>query len=699
MRNIADSSLLRVFGLSVLLSLVVATSQAAAPLQAPDLVTTPGQSVVVTSTTSYVQLPADRSTGLQALPADITGAVATAETTETVAFDPARMIDVSEIRPGMKGYGLTVFSGLRPEKFEVEVVGVRHRTFADGDMVLCRLIHPILKDIGVVAGMSGSPVYVNERLVGAVAYGWTFSREALAGVTPIRDMLRVYNTTYPGLRQVKDAGTAATQQAFNAYAEMRRTRTFQPYMKAARTAAVQVSADDVSPGMRSSLPASFEMQPLSTPIFVSSANPRTLAILREVFSCYGSEPVAASGGGSPGGAQADNAPGGPMGDLSAFATEMSGGYGVAIPFVQGDVTMAGVGTVSFRQGNKLVAFGHPMFEQGVSDYPMAAARIIDIVKSIQRPMKLGEPIGDVGMILQDRLPAVAGVFGMKPSLFAVRATIEDANYQAHREYNYKVWDDRDFGPMMTMSVLLDSLSGAARSGGETAALVDYTLVFDEGTSFSKQDYIVDQEGGYGATMTVGAELGMMMNNVYKRVRPKSVEFKMQLSDRFPKARIRAAQLDKAWYKPGDKVTLTWDVEPFRKSVQQMSYSFTLPSNTPEGDYSVTVSDAGSRESQETMLNPGGSKIQSFETLLKSIRRNFPSNMFYVTVQDRDTGVAVHGSELPKLPGSVISTIQGTVDEQYFAPVRGNFVVDADIVSNYEISGSDSVPLRVMWKNN
>lgn len=666
-----------------------------------DFTTTHGLSAVATDGKSYVSAPSNRDTGLAL---DIAATSAT-PTTATLAFDESRMMRAADLRPGMKGYGLTVFSGLKPEKFEAEVVGVRHRVFPDDDMILCQLKHPVLNDIGVVAGMSGSPVFVNDKLIGAVAYGWQFQKDALAGITPIESMLKVYNATQPGMTEDNpELADTSSFNAYNCYMEMRHSLTFRP-IHDGRTGAksIPLHADDLPNSLRDRLrlPDSFSMEPLATPLFISSATPMTLKLLSDLFAQLGVQPVvmgmaAGSGGGAS--ADAQNSPGGPVTDLNALADELSGGYGLAIPLVEGDMSMAGVGTVSFRQGNKLVAFGHPMFEFGRVAYPMAPARINTVVRNAIRPFKLGESVGQVGVVRQDRMPAIGGVLGEKARMFDVQVMVDDPGYRGARRFNYRIWEDREMGPSLSMSVIMESIASAARSGGDTAALYEYSLLFDDGTSITKQDYIASQLGAMETAIGAGADLGSLMNNPYKRLHAQQVEFKIRINQRFPQALITSAMLDKPRYRPGDAGTITWEIQPFRKPLTRASYTFRLPDNIQEGDYDVCVSDGQARADIDMMRNPGGEKVFDFPSLLAQIRRNYPRNKTYITMRDSDTGLSVRGEQLPKLPASIIDTIQGTAEKTYVAPMTGNFIADADIITEYEISGSQRLILRISKKN-
>lgn len=669
-----------------------------------DAKTTTGLENAATSTEAFVKSTMNRDTGLTGTAVGKDVPIPSTEL-DTLEFDPNTMMRSEDVRPGMKGYGLSTFSGIKPERFNATVVGVRHRVFADMDIILCQLDHPVLKDIGVIAGMSGSPVYMDDKLIGAVAYGWTLSKEALAGVTPIASMLKVLKATPTTPLTDKDDGDeGTTYRAYEGYMQMRKelaniSDDVLPHVSLRGPVSLKLHANEFPDAVRQqfSLPDEFEMRPLVAPVFVSGASPRTVELLRTMFKgmdVQAADTMSPMTTWAPS-APAENSPGGAVPDLKALAQEFGDGYGLAVPFVEGDMNMSGVGTVTYRKGNRLVAFGHPMFEYGEVRFPMAPARINAISRNLERPFKIGEPLGQIGMVRQDRQPAIGCLFGQTADMFTIHAAVEDVRFRGRRDFNYRAWNDREMAPMLAMSTLNESMVAASRSGDQAVALYQYTLAFDDGTSYTKEDYESDSYGGAMAAMAPGADVGAMMNNPYKRVKMKSLDFDVRVSQKLLQAQLLAGMLDKAVYRPGDEVTVTWDVQPYRKPVERMRYSFSLPETISDGDYDLHLTDGRQREFLESRRNPGGDKVFDYASLVRLLSRNFPGNKVYVTLQDQDTGAAVRGSEFPKLPNSIINTIEDTVDRKYYASVRGNFLVDADLTTEYEISGRLPLTVKVV----
>ncbi|GIX45387.1 MAG: hypothetical protein KatS3mg130_1795 [Candidatus Sumerlaea sp.] len=621
------------------------------------------------------------------------------ETSLPSLFDPAKMMRVSDLRPGMKGYGLTVFSGIRPERFEVEIVGVHHRRFPGDDMILCQLAHPMLRDIGVVAGMSGSPVFVDDKLIGAVAYGWTFAKEPLAGVTPIETMLRVMEVTHPNLRDPEE-DAPGSMESFRVYREMRETVSVKPLPKAVAPDGMRrvVRRDELIGEPQKELPETFTLEPLSLPIFTNCRSPLSLRIAETLLGSSALFPmVAGATSGNDPAMQAENAPGGPVTDLAKLSEELSGGYGLAVPLLEGDLCLAGIGTVTYRQGNRLIAFGHPMFEFGIVSYPMAPARVQTVVRNIARPFKLGEALGQVGAIRQDRTPAVGGVFGEFARMFPIEITVTDPEYRGTRHFSCRVWENRDYGPRLAMMAITESMAATGRSGGQAAVLYEYTFAFDDGTSITKENYLADEYGGGTAGVIVGSELGMLMTNPFKKVRPQKVDFRATVVGRFPEAELRTAHTDKSVYRPGETVQVTLELLPYRKSKIVQKAQLTLPQHLPDGDYQLVITDAAGREVLELERNPALGQISDYDALVRYLRRNFPRNRVYVVCLDRDTGSSVRGQELARLPSSIITTLEQSTESQNYAPIAGNVVVDVDAVTDFEIQGRLTLPITISRK--
>ena len=618
----------------------------------------------------------------------VTVAAASADISPT--FDSAKMWRTADLRPGMRGYGLSVFSGLRPEKFDATVVGVVHGFMPGQDIILCQLRHPVLEGIGVVAGMSGSPVYVDGKLIGAVAYGWGNSIEPLAGVTPIEDMLKVYDktptdkNTFPEFSEEKGSRLSAFEgylAAFNSQTgEICRSSEPQP---------VKVSTNAIPEDVRRNyrLPETVEARPLSTPVYVSglSESGRGIQILRQAFPNHDFVPVA--GTSTQDGANAENAPGGVVGDLGKFSEEVSGGYSLAVPFVEGDASMAGVGTVSWRNGNRLVAFGHPMFGEGPIRAPMAAARVMSVVKSSVRPFKLGHSIGQIGIILQDRRPAIGGLFGEKAPFFNASLTVDEPNYGGKKTFHYRMWANRDYSPMIFLATYSDAIDTVARTAGDMVLRFRYKTVFSDGTVFEWKDgFASNSSASFDPIISVARQIGLMMNNPWNRVVPTDVSMSVSIENKLQQATLKSVNFDKYRYNPGDTVRAFMEIEPYRNPRQIVETSFTLPQKLQAGTYNISFQDMMMRNQLEKSRNPFLSSPRDYSQLVKMLEQNRSANKIYITMDDKDAGLVMNGDTLPSLPPTALSALQGAAADGTVSPLRGNLIVNSSVATACEIDG-------------
>jgi hypothetical protein len=640
--------------------------------------------------------------------------VATSPTITTshpnLEFNPDTMMRVEELRPGMKGFGLTVFSGIRPERFDAEVIGVRHKSMMAGqDIILVRLSTPRLDGIGVVAGMSGSPVYINGKLIGAVGYGWPGDKVPLAGVTPVEDMLRVLNATQEAQMTPDGPGSSPlgssseSQRLFETWLQVLNTRSPEPLQRNSRLFAQgedRLAASEFAslvPDM--SLPQA-DMRPLAAPLHLSSASPSVQRLMPLLFPDRDFVSAGAMGATSSSGGEIVRStlasPGGPI-DLETLAKEIDAGWGLSVPLVDGDFNLSGVGTVSFRHGQRLVAFAHPMWGRGTSAMPAAGARISTIVHSINRPFKLGDSLGQFGMITQDRLPAIGVMVGREAPMFPVNITVDDPQYEGARTFAMRVWKDRDMGANYLLVAIAESIDTVARSSGDAAVDLRYTLEFSDGTRVEKSRFFADPQGGILAALLIGAEVGAMTNNPFKPLQPQSVKVAMRTGYHRAQARLERIRTERSNYKPGDTVLIHFDLVPYRAARQPKTVQLTIPDELPEGTYQILLGDATARQNLQMSLEPAMTRINSFASLVRLVRMNFAENRVYATLTDTDAGASVGSSNLSRLPASVLATLAATTPSEDFAPIRGNLITEHDEPTNFELFGSQILPITVSRK--
>jgi hypothetical protein len=328
------------------------------------------------------------------------------------------ILPLSAIQPKMKGYGLTVFEGTRPERFDVEVIDVLRRFMPKQDLILIKTHHPRLDVAKVVAGMSGSPIYIDGKMIGAYAYGWTFAREAIAGVTPIENMIADIDRPIPseiygwslGLRGATSSRRESRPSAsLDGESQRRSSGSAERYNLVAHAESVAsnraVPRDGQTP------------RPVSTPLLLGGMSPLGTQIAEKLLGPLGFEPMQAGGDG---GSLRSN----PGKSAGASSARYEDGSAIGVQLVRGDSSAMGLGTVTRVEGDRLVAFGHPMMQAGATVLPTAMAKVLWFLASEQRSFKIGMPIEPLGALVADRQASIVVSHSASAPVIPVHLEIE-----------------------------------------------------------------------------------------------------------------------------------------------------------------------------------------------------------------------------------------------------------------------------------
>lgn len=356
-----------------------------------------------------------------------------------------RTISVEEIKDGMKGYGLTVFKGTEPERFDVEVVGVLHNFRPSQELILIKTPHPRLNVTKNVRGMSGSPIYLDGRLAGAYAYSWSsFQVEPVAGVTPIAPMLSEMNRPIPaGFWPLEGSAPLPNGKPKSAakHAAIGPGNGTTAFDGAPGAYDLESHATQVATRLTAGLDPSRPVVPTATPLMLGGMSDRSIALVRKLFGPLGLDPVQAGAGGGAG-----------KDDPSAPRHYVNGG-GVGVEMARGDVSFMGLGTVTHVEGTKLCGFGHPMMEAGVTAMPTAIGRVHWIFASDQHSSKIGESARSLGALVQDRQSAIVVDETKNAPIFPLHVEIRGAEGLPKKSWNVEIAEERFMSSGLVASVL------------------------------------------------------------------------------------------------------------------------------------------------------------------------------------------------------------------------------------------------------
>ena len=588
---------------------------------------------------------------------------------------------VEEIKPGMQGYGISAFKDNQLERFDVEILGVMFNSFPEMDMILARLSGPQFKEMPVISGMSGSPVYINDRLIGAVAYGWPFSMEPIAGITPIKNMMEVFEQT----NEKPHPPESVPPEEFLA-SKSAQEKTPEKNAKEKSSVTIQTNSLPFLMQRKNEYPESITLEPLGAPLIVSGCHSSLMKRIQGIFANTPFMPVMG------GGARVLNPK---LRDLP-----IENGSGISIPFVSGSMDIAAVGTVTYRKGNKLVAFGHPFMEMGNVDIPMASAHIFTIIPSYMRPFKLGASVKEVGCIRQDRRPAIGGLFGMDPPMFDMNVSVDLLSRGEKRNFEYRVWETQMFSSSLADIAISESIVQSDKLIGLSAAHMVYTIFLSDGTRIAKEDFFsTDRMLTYQAASQVYYDLESLLNNPFQKPDIANITFNISLIDQFKAVAIETCTTDKEIYKPGETIKIKAYFIPYRFPRFSRMIKIALPEDLRDGSYILRILDGSQRKRLEYQRSPGLGNILSYESLIETLQMNFPLNNLYIVLTERESGLRLEEKEMPHLPPSIYAPTNDAAVSAFSAPIRLNFIREQTMKTDFEIRGSKSLPVKIKRRGN
>lgn len=549
--------------------------------------------------------------------------VASAATTTPPQFDPETMMHPSEIERGMTGYGLSVFHGTEITRFDVEVLGVLAKANLGEDLILIRVTSgPVVeRESGIIGGMSGSPIYVDGRLIGAIAYGWGFLREAIGGVTPITSMLH----SYPGAEQ---AGLPDDHPARGALLDGR-------WIEEARIA-------DSGPAFHDD--STITMRAVSPIISVAGMDERGMQRLEEMFSPHGLQTM-------PGPGRLEDGP----------DVELEPGAAIGVKLVDGDFDVTGVGTVTWREGDRILAFGHPMLEMGQVQIPITSAWIHDFLPSMQRSNKLSSPMNIVGAMNIDASWAIGAQMGAQAPMIPATFTVTDENRGRRNTYQVEVAKHESLTSGLLMSALMSSLGAGSTIGGEGMATLDFELVGDKGTVISRHDVIWHPGVYTPAVSWVDEALYFMTENRYSPQQPASLNASISLRDEEKLAAVERVYTDQSVARAGEELTVHVVMRPEGGEKFEKTVTFRLPDDLPKGTLRVGAAAGGEEYSLRSYLRLLLPQIDSLEDISEIIRTMKRSDQLYVAAAVPEIALGFEGETLPAAPVSAVKIF--SEDEQ------------------------------------
>jgi len=595
----------------------------------------------------------------------------------------SKTFPVSELKPGMVATGRTVFQNDQLEEFKAHILGVLHNSIGPRrDLILARLEGGPLANTGVIAGMSGSPVYIDGRLVGAVSYSLgDFAKEPLAGITPIEEMLA--DATLPGGGQRRaqvpraELTLPVTQEGLRD--SLRQAFSWaRPFADSPADVSV-IGTNAVNAGIATLL------RPISTPINFSGFDTRTIDPLVSAFRDLGFLPVMA------GAAQ--------LGSQSSTASATSGtsaaplrpGDPIGVALMNGDLEVGATGTVTEVDGDRVYAFGHPFYGLGPTQFPMTRALVITVLPSLSSSMKIASTGDVIGIVQQDRATTIAGTLGPGPAMIPISLTL-NSERGTRKKFSIGIVNDQLFTPLLAYVAILNTLTSYERQNGVgTYTLKGAARVKNHSDVAFEDLFTGDQPSTYAAASVV-APLNVLLRNAFEAVQFEGLNLEIEASETPRSATLERVWIDGTKAKPGTAVDLRILMRTYRGEEVTQSLPVQIPANA-RGSVSIMVAD-GARlsqfEARELQVQPMQTTgVPQMIRVLNSARKN---NRLYVRLVTRDGGAVVKGEPLAALPSSVLAVMESDRNGGSFRPLQSALLGEWEITAGYAVTGSKTLTL-------
>jgi len=596
---------------------------------------------------------------------------------------PSDTLPLSEVRPGMKGYGLTVFSGTHPEKFDVEVISTLRNFRPNQDLILIKTPnHPRLQAARTVAGMSGSPIYVNGKMIGAYAYGWLFGVEAIAGVTPIKSMLDEMARPVP--RAILPRGgaplpSAALPGVTPAERAARAERSARRFAGTTDDYDLRQHAEQVGKRVSPALapPEGSGLARASTPIMLGGMGDLSLHMAKDLLGPLGLDALQAGGGSSA------------NPDPSAPNRFVDGGA-IGVEMVRGDISAMGIGTVTRVEGDRLIAFGHPMLNGGVTNLPTAVARVHWILASQNRSFKIGEAVRSVGTLVNDRQAAIVVDTKEKAPVFPLRLEIEGVAGAPHPIWNVEVAHDQFLAPSFAAMAVGNAVeSTTAERRDMTWRAVSRVQLARYGTVT-----LVDFGAGNGTPVTADdfvrsrmvRAMGALLNNPWEDVTVERIDTKVKVAFSRDVVQLRGAKILDPEIDAGGSVRIRLDLQPYQGEVESKVIEVAIPAELAGRDVEIEL--APGYEVERPLATPN-----NVAELVAMLPQQFhDAESVVATFKLRENGAAFRGQVASRLPPGAMDTLRPTSESD--APETFGAHVNVAIPLKRFLVGHDEVSVKV-----
>ncbi len=537
-----------------------------------------------------------------------------AETPAPITKTETPIMPLSEIQTGMHGIAYTVFEGVTPEPMDVEILGVLHNANGPkGDMILTRLHGKKVEYTGVVAGISGSPVYIDGKLVGAIAFRiGEFSKEPIAGVTPIEEMLEIN-----ALDKTPPADASET---------------------AARSLTTRTSGPGASAGIQSFANL---MQPIETPLVFSGFTQEAVNLFAPQFAAAGITPVMGAGSVS----------------NEKQPEPIEAGSAVSAILVRGDLNIAATCTVTYMDPERLLACGHPLLQFGMVDMPMTKARVLATLPSPANAFKIVNTTEPIGAFVQDRHTGILGRFDKQPEMIPVTLNIHGTSRP--KQFHYEVLNNSKLTPVAIMATVYSALQGVNDGGEDVTYRMNGSINVNGYSAVHLQNMYAPSDGNQPtalqAAVSLGDRFGRIYQNPFDKAKVKGVELDFDIVRERRSAQLESARTDVTEARPGDDIVVESVLRPYRGERIVRQVPIKIPTSTPKGTLRILISDGNTLDRMRNM-GPSFSRRMDLASTIALLNKEHSNDRLYVSLLEANPQAMVEDKVMPAMPVSVMNVM-------------------------------------------
>jgi hypothetical protein len=586
------------------------------------------------------------------------------------------LMPLEEIRPGMVGIGRTVFQGSDLQEFKAHIIGVlRNVQGPRRDLILAKLEGGPLAETGVAAGMSGSPVYIDGRLIGAVSYSiGSFPKEAIAGITPIAEMKDATRMTRRATSPQAKLALPMTPE--NLHAAL--TASFARLAPFARRPA-DVQAIGLPAGSGAELGPM--LRPIATPLVMSGFEGESVDLLSSAFQDAGLIPVLAGGGG--------------QSEASRLTGPLREGDAIGVSLVGGDLEMGATGTITHIDGDRVYAFGHPFFNLGPAGLPMTRAYVHTMLPSLASSFKIAS-MGDViGTMQQDRATAIAGTLGKGPYMVPMKVTLQSTRDgdATTRSFTYRLGNDQVFTPLLAYVTMFNTITSYERQYGAATFSVKSRARVKGHPDLALEDVFTGDNAALGASTAIAGPITMLLGNDLEPITLDGLDITIDSSEQPRSATIERVWLDEVRPRAGRTVPLKVLTRTYRGEEKISTIPIDLPSNV-SGALSILVTDGRQLNAIEQRDLRRSLQPQSVAQIIRVLNNTRRNNRIYVRLLTGAPGAVVNGEAMTALPPSVLAVLEGDSNGGSFTPIRSAAVGEWELVMDSAVTGSRVLSIEV-----